>query len=68
MRLPRPPQAYSPRYEGQRNLLLELADGGNFKKDLDIEIGNGRLILTSPNGTRYQVTVSNTGTLTAVAV
>ena len=28
-----------------------------------LEIGNGGLILTSPNGTRYRLTVDNSGNL-----
>jgi len=47
---------------------LELADGSNLKKDLDIEIGNGRLILTSASGTRYQLIVSNAGALSTTAI
>jgi hypothetical protein len=66
--LPSPPLEYSNRYENQRNLVLELADRDNLKKNLDIEIGEGRLILTSANGTRYQVKVSDAGALSAVAV
>ena len=34
----------------------------------DYEIGEGRLILTSPNGTRYEVVVDNAGTLATVAL
>jgi hypothetical protein len=68
MKIPRPPAVYTNRYENQRNLILELADGSNLKKDLDIEIGNGRLILTSANGTRYQLVVSNAGALSTTAI
>ena len=47
---------------------IEQADQLNHKRNRDVEIGVARLILTSPNGTRYSVTVSNAGTLSAVAI
>ena len=34
--------------------------GGN-----DIEVGDARLVLTSPDGTRYEVGVDNSGNITA---
>lgn len=48
--------------------LLERADKENHKRNRDVEIGEGRLILTSPNGTRYKVTVADDGTLTTAAL
>lgn len=55
---------YSPVRESERNLSLELADRGNFKKFEDVDLANNeRLILVSPNGTRYEVTVDNSGNL-----
>ena len=68
MRLPRPPDQYSATIEGQRNLVIEKADGLSHKKNRDIEVGVGRLILQSPNGTRYQITVSDAGVVGASAV
>lgn len=47
---------------------LEGADAENHKKNRDIEVGEARLILTSPNGTRYEVSVDNTGTISATAL
>ena len=47
---------------------VELADRMNYKRDRDLEIGQNRVILTSPNGSRYAITVSNAGVLSAVAV
>lgn len=43
--------------------VLEQADAQSHKKASDIEVGVGRLILTSPDGTRYSVTVSDLGML-----
>ena len=54
--------------ERQRNLTLELADVQNHKRDQDIEVGAARLIIKSPNGTRYEVKVSDSGTLSASTV
>lgn len=48
--------------------VLRLTDRQNHKREQDVEIGNGRLILTSPDGTRYSVTVNNLGMLSATAV
>lgn len=47
---------------------IELADKQNYKRDRDLEIGDNRVILTSPNGSRYALTVDNAGVLSAIAV
>jgi len=44
---------------------IERADADNFKKRSDLEVGDARLILKSPDGTRYSVTVDNSGNLSA---
>jgi len=48
--------------------ILEQADSANHKRGLDTEIGVGRLILTSADGTRFKLVVANDGTLSATAV
>ncbi|HVZ78087.1 MAG TPA: hypothetical protein VG818_08925 [Gemmatimonadaceae bacterium] len=48
--------------------ILEQEDTNNLKRGRDIEVGGARVILTAPNGTRYALQVSNTGTVSAVAV
>lgn len=68
MRLPSPTMTYAVTNESQRNLVIEQADNLNHKKNRDVEIGDGRLILKSPNGTRYQITVSNAGVVGASTV
>lgn len=69
MRLPAAPAVYDTRFEAQRNLTLEQADLQNRKKNQDLEIaGAERLILSSPNGTRYSITVTNAGVLQATAI
>jgi hypothetical protein len=68
MKVPAPPQTYTPVAEAQRNFLLENADRLNRKTNADVEISSSRLILTSPDGTRYSVVVSNAGALSATAL
>lgn len=48
--------------------LLEQADNLNRKTGQDIELGPERLILRSPNGTRYRIVVSDAGAVSAEAV
>ncbi|OUW99558.1 MAG: hypothetical protein CBD88_00520 [Flavobacteriales bacterium TMED228] len=68
MRLPLPMQEYSSSVTQQTNNTLEQEDKKNFKKDTDININDGRLILKSPNGTRYNITVDNSGNITASTI
>lgn len=69
MKLPTPPLQYNPVIEAQRNQLLEQADIQNHKRLADLEIvAPQRLILRSPNGTRYVISVDNSGTLSATAL
>ena len=59
---------YDQGVESQRNLLIEQADDMNRKKNQDIELRNDRLILQSPNGTRFKLAVENNGNLSAVQI
>ncbi len=68
MRLPDATSEYSQQQEQQKNLLLEQADNLNFKKFQDVEVGDARLILKSPNGSRFSVTVDNSGNLSAISI
>lgn len=68
MRLPNVPNVFNRLIETERNRTLELADQQNRKVGQDVEIGGERLILTSPNGTRFSVTVANDGTLSATSI
>ena len=47
---------------------IELADSMNYKRDRDVEMSNNRLILTSPNGSRYALTVDNAGVIGTTAL
>lgn len=68
MRLPRVPLVFNRLTETERNRTLELADQQNRKVGQDVEISDERLILTSPDGTRFSVTVANDGTLSATSL
>jgi hypothetical protein len=54
--------------EIERNRQIEQADALNHKRNADIEVGQGRLILTSPNGSRWSVEVDNAGAISATAI
>lgn len=45
-----------------------LADRMNYKRDRDVELVDNRLILSSPNGTRFVVSVDDLGVLSATAL
>ena len=68
MRLPTPGNKFDQRAETQRNLLIEQADDLNRKKNQDIELRNERLILQSPDGTRFALQVDNSGNLSASSI
>lgn len=68
MKLANPPNGYSAADQQEMRRKIELSDQDNHKRGRDVEIGKARLILTAPNGTRWSITVSNTGTITAVAI
>jgi hypothetical protein len=69
LRLSRPNVEYDIVSETNRNFSLEQADRANFKRFEDIDLANNeRLILVSPNGTRYSVTVDNSGNLGTTAI
>lgn len=68
MILPTAPDVYNATDANKMNLLIEQADGLNHKKNQDVEVGAARLILKSPNGTRYSITVDNSGNLGATAL
>lgn len=68
MKLPAPSDRYDANREADRNRLLEAADRGNHKRGRDIYVSPGRLLLVSPNGSVYNVTVDNSGALSATEV
>ena len=68
MILPAAPEKYSDIDTNKMNLQIEQADQLNHKKNQDVEVGAARLILKSPNGTRYSITVNNSGQVGATAI
>ena len=74
MKLPSPVQKYDVIAEANFRRILESTDAQNYKKKQDVEIGSRkitppkRLILCSPNGSRYEILVSNIGVLSASAL
>lgn len=68
MKLPSTAAQYNATLQQQTNFLIEQEDRRNFKKDTDININDGRLILKAPNGTRYKLTVDNSGNLGTTAI
>lgn len=68
MRLEKPPARYEQVAEARRSLAIEQAFATAFQRDVDCEVGRGRLILTAPNGSRWALLVSNAGVLSTVAL
>ncbi len=63
LNLPNPPRQYTQGLEGERNRLLELADQKNLKRDQDVELVYGSIILHASDGSRWKLVVSPTGTI-----
>ena len=60
MKLQNPPSEYMKGREVERNRALEQADNENHKRNRDIEVGAGRLILTDDiTNARFEVYVSS---------
>lgn len=60
---------YNRESEQEMRKRLEIEDALSFKKGQDLRLQRGeRLILVSPNGTLYYITVDNAGALGTTAV
>lgn len=68
MILPKSPAAYNQADQDRLREALRRADGESVKRGRDVEVGGARLILTAPNGSRWAVSVSNSGALSAAAL
>jgi hypothetical protein len=53
--------------ETQMRCAIEREDARNQKKGGNILVAKGALVLTAPNGSLWQITVSNSGVLSATA-
>lgn len=68
MTLPTPSRSYNQGTESQRNRILELADSQNLKRNADVDIQLGvRVHMRSPNGSRWEISVSDAGALVVTA-
>ena len=67
MNLPNPSPQYDAQNEAQARAALIREDARNRKKGANVDIGKAQLILTAPNGTRYKITVDNSGNLGTAA-
>jgi hypothetical protein len=69
MNLPSPPHKYDRAHAQQVLEELRRSDQENFKSGRDVRLERGeRLILRSPNGTRFKITVDNAGVISATAI
>jgi hypothetical protein len=64
LKLPKTPSQWSPDWQTRLNQTLEIEDTHNLK----VGIAVGKLVLQSPNGARWQITVSNAGVIGATAL
>ena len=67
MKLSRPLRDYDTSQVATNQFTIEQADRENHKRDKDIEVGTASIILTSANGTRYKLVVSDAGVLSTSA-
>lgn len=68
MRLPPAPVVYTQEAEQTMRSLVQQADIQNHKRNRDVEISPGRLILKSPDGTRWSIEVDNAGVVSATSL
>lgn len=69
MSLPRSPDKYSKEDQDRFRKTLDDRDAENRKRRQDVEVaGTERLILASPNGSRWSIVVDNAGALSTVAI
>ncbi len=69
MRLPDATPTYDAvnEIETRRNITYEMTQTRKINEDININATN-RLILTSPNGTRYSASINNSGVLSWTAL
>jgi len=69
MKLPRPRPTYDSQDEAQTRALIEQADGKTLKQGQTIDLPlNAAIVMTSPNGTRYRLDISDSGVASWTAV
>ena len=60
-RLPSPPEQYAVRDQSRIHQVIEEELDKRWERFQDIEVPTSRIILTSPDGTRYELTVDDAG-------
>ena len=66
LRLPTPDEKYTPDTERRRNDLIERELDKKWGRQQDIETAaDSRIILTSPDGSRYELTVADGGAISS---
>lgn len=70
MNLPNPPREWTERFQAELQRAIVQADRYNVKQNQRLEIAdNGtELVLISPDGGKWKLSVDNTGTLTTSSV
>jgi hypothetical protein len=68
MKLPSAKPNYNQPDDQTLRNMLEKADAENHKRSRDVEISPGRLIIKSPDGTRWSIEVDNSGAITAASL
>lgn len=68
LKLPSALATWNAAYQTRLNQAIEVADTANRKKGQDVEVATELIILRSPNGARWKITVSNTGVVGATAL
>jgi len=66
--LPSPPMSYDLSHFNDVYRQIEALDTASLKSGTDIEFKDNRLILVSPNGTKYRIKVSDAGALSTEVV
>ena len=68
MRLPPSPESYAREADQTMRSMLQQANDQNHKRLRDVEISPGRLIIQSPDGTRWSIEVDNSGNVSATSL
>jgi len=68
MRLPPAPPVYSQQDDQTMRAMVQQANDQNHKRNRDVEISPGRLILKSPDGARWSIEVDNSGVVSATSL
>lgn len=68
MNLPNAPAKYDPEDQTRTRTAITQEDTNNLKRNADFELAPGaRVLIRSPDGTRWKIVVDNAGLLSTVA-